>query len=603
MTENTPLHPVVSRVALLRQWMEEKGLAAFILPTADPHNSEFLPAHWMAREWITGFTGSAGLAVITANQAALWTDSRYFLQAEEQLAGTPFTLMREGQPDVPDFLEWMKDLLPQGATIGCCGEMFPAYLGEGMTHYFQLVDTGDDFFDRHWTDRPALSTAPVTRYPMTSAGMKASEKLAVLRHEIQTTYGQQQIFLNDLSDIAWLLNLRGTDVDYNPFFLAYLLIEPERTTLFIQPEKLTEDIQNYLSEMGVHTADYTAWGEMLRELPHNELLLLPEGISQQVQGFLQLSGIPTQVISSPVEIMRAIKNPTEQESFRRAMEEDGATMVCFLHWLDDHIQTGEVTEVSLDHQLTAFRAARKGFRSLSFPTIAGYGPHGAIVHYEATPETDIPLQPKGLLLLDSGAHYDYGTTDLTRTIALGELTPEERKVYTLVLKGHIALNRCIFPEGTTGLALDMAARYPMWQAGYDFGHGTGHGVGACLGVHEGPHQIRKNLRACTQIPFQQGMTVTNEPGIYVPGKFGVRIENVLLVRKAMRNDFGSFLQFEQLTLCPYDLRAVDFSLLNADEIQWINDYHAEVRKRLLPLLSDAADQTWLIQATTAIEVG
>ena len=599
--------PVAKRVQMLRKWMKEYDLSAFIVPTMDPHNSEYLPDHWKAREWLTGFTGSAGLAVVTAKEALLWTDSRYFLQAEEQLADTPFTLMREGMEGVPGVQEWLEEHFCEDGVIGYYGELMTDDMYEDLVNseYLILQDVGEDPFDQIWKNRPALPKGKISIQPISAAGISVAEKLDMVREWMMNAKDVlTSFFLNDLSEIAWLLNLRGDDVDYNPFFVSYLLINEDDAVLFVDSEKISPEIASYLEENYITVRGYEEWADELHSLSEEEdgepFLGMPKTMTSLVINKLDEIDLDYDLVDSPIGMLRAIKNNTEQAGFRQSMLNDGVAMVKFLRWLDENVEKGGVTEIGVDKKLTAFRAEQPGFCSLSFGTIAAYAEHGAIVHYEAEPETDVELQPKGLLLLDSGAHYEWGTTDITRTIALGELTEEERRVYTLVLKGHIGLARCRFPEGTTGLQLDTAARYAMWQEGYDFGHGTGHGVGSRLGVHEGPHQIRKNNRDCTLVPFHAGMTVTDEPGIYVAGRFGVRIENVLLAQKSVKTDFGNFLEFETLTLCPYDMRAVDFSMLTVAEKEWINAYHAKVRATLMPKLDDEADRQWLEAATKEI---
>ena len=598
---------VTQRVKLLRKWMRQYGLSAFIVPTMDPHNSEYLPDHWKAREWLTGFTGSAGLAVVTDKEALLWTDSRYFLQAEEQLEDTPFELMREGVEGVPSVQEWLEDNFSEDGVVGYCGEYMTDEMYEDLVNseYIILQDVGENPFDQIWKDRPALPQGKMTIQPLSAAGVSVSDKLDMVREWMMNAKDVfSSFFFNDLSEIAWVLNLRGDDVDYNPFFVSYLLISEENAVLFVDTDKITPEIQAYLEENDIIVREYDEWPDELQEQAEEEdgeaFLGMPRTMASSVINQLDEIDIEYDLVESPIPSLRAIKNATEQAGFRQAMLYDGVAMVKFLRWLDEHVGEGGVTEMGVDQKLTALRAEQPGYCSLSFGTIAAYADHGAIVHYEAEPETDVELQAKGLLLLDSGAHYECGTTDITRTIALGELTEEERRVYTLVLKGHIGLARCRFPEGTTGLQLDTAARYAMWQEGYDFGHGTGHGVGSRLGVHEGPHQIRKNNRACTLVPFHAGMTITDEPGIYVTGRFGVRIENVLLAQKSVNTDFGSFLEFETLTLCPYDMRAVELSMLTEEEKQWINAYHVKVREALMPKLDDEADRKWLEVATKSI---
>jgi len=588
---------IKARLNALRDRMKELGCNAFIVPTDDPHGSEYPADRWKGREWLTGFTGSAGTALVTDQEAFLWTDSRYWLQAEEQLQGTGIVLMREGEDaDMADFLRDRSGVKAAavGETLSVAGRN--ALKAQGV----DVVCCTEDPFDTIWKDRPALPCTPLELFPGETAGMTAHEKLTRIGRAAGLKKGRC-LFLSDLSEIAWALNLRGNDIAYNPVFLAYLSIAADGTALlYTDPARITPEIESYLTVQGVRVRPYDGWKQDLQKVSVTRWVLTEAtncAVAVRAAENAEVTFAP-----SPAQKLRAIKTEAEQRGFRTAMERDGAAMVKFLRRLDEYTQSGEppLTERDADKLLTAFRTEQEGFCGLSFPTIAGYGPHGAIVHYEAGPETDAALERRGLLLLDSGAHYDCGTTDITRTIALGPLTDEERHVYTLVLKGHIGLSSLHFPDGTYGLELDLAARKDLWRAGYDFGHGTGHGVGARLCVHEGPQQIRKNLRGCTSVPFRAGMTITDEPGIYVPGRFGVRIENTLLVVPDRETPFGKFLRFEPLTLCPIDLRPVDFTLLSADECQWLDDYHAEVCRRLLPLLADETDRQWLQAATRPV---
>ena len=569
-------------VEALRKWMQGEGIDIFIIPTLDPHNSEYVPEHWKCRQWLTGFTGSAGTALVTAREALLWTDSRYWLQAAEQLSGTPFTLMREGEDC--DLSAWLQEALKVSPTlhIGFAPDMmtpesYSQWLAPLALEPSQTVCTADPFA-LLWDGRPALSTAPAEIMPDEVAGRSAADKLLALT-EWLAQHHRDRLFITELSEICWTLNLRGDDIPYNPFVIAFLEVRtsaPHR--LFIHQSKITPEVEDHLKALHVDIHPYD------------------EGLQ------LQLAALREPVAESPVAAWRALKNPVEREGMRRAHVLDGVAMVRFMAWLERSMAEGrtDITEMEADRQLTALRSEHPDFLGLSFETIAAYGPHGAIVHYEATPETDARLEPHGLLLLDSGGQYTCGTTDITRTIALGTPTPEERRVYTLVLKGHLQLAHAIFPDGTTGLQLDTYARAAMWREGYDYGHGTGHGVGHRLGVHEGPLQIRKNLRACTTLPFHAGQTITDEPGIYIPGAFGVRIENLLLATEGPETPFGKFLRFDNLTLCPYDLKPVDFDLLTPQERQWLNLYHAHVREILMPLLHHEADRQWLDQATRPI---
>lgn len=573
---------ISNRVEALRKWMQTEGIDLFIVPTLDPHNSEYVPAYWKCRQWLTGFTGSAGTAVVTATDARLWTDSRYWLQATGQLAGTPFTLMREGEDT--DITPWMAEVLRANphSRIGFAPDMmtpecYSQWIAPLGLHPSRIVYDNDPF-TLLWQERPALSMAPAEIMPDEVAGRAAADKIRDLTAwmaERQT----DRLLITELSEICWMLNLRGSDIPYNPFVIAFLEV---RTTgshrLFVHPSKITPEVRAYLKALHVDIHPYE------------------EGLQ------LQLAALREPVTESPVAAWRALKNHAEREGMQRAHVQDGVAMVRFLAWLERSITDGrtDITEMEADRRLTALRAEQPDFRGLSFETIAAYGPHGAIVHYEASPETDVRLEPRGLFLLDSGGQYACGTTDITRTVALGTPTPEERRVYTLVLKGHLQLAHAVFPDGTTGLQLDTYARAAMWRDGYDYGHGTGHGVGHRLGVHEGPLQIRKNLRACTTLPFHAGQTVTDEPGIYVPGAFGVRIENLLLTVEGPETPFGTFLRFDDLTLCPYDLKPVVTDMLTQQERQWLNDYHFRVRETLMPLLHDEADREWLENATRPV---
>lgn len=613
---SSPTFSIHDRVAALRQWMRTHQLNAFIIPSGDPHNSEYPAAHWKCREWVTGFDGSAGTAVVTLHHAALWTDSRYFLQAEQQLVETPFTLMRDGESDTPDLTEWLRNILAsetatsleKGGKIGFCAETCGLDFYQSLTETFepdQLVSTADPFCEI-WPDRPALPHSPLYRQPEKYVSQSAREKLAAFCSAQEENEKETYLVVSELAEIAWLLNLRASDVDYNPVFMAYLVVNRHRTLLFTNTDRVDADIRNYLAEQGVELHEYAAVFQFVEHLPQTPCrFLVTPSINLAIYHPLKTAAEETSSLTldfqtQTVTATKAIKDAAEIEGFREAMVADGVALVRFRCWLDELVKNGKIaeeTELTIEQKLTALRADHPDFRGLSFATIAGYAAHGAIVHYEATPETAARLENKGLLLLDSGAQYLSGTTDITRTIALGDLTDEERRIYTLVLKGHIALSRMRFPTGTTGLQLDTAARAALWQEGLDFGHGTGHGVGAHLCVHEGPHQIRKNLRDCTLQPFCAGMTITNEPGLYLAGKFGVRIENILLVSSGETTPFGTFHQFETLTLCPIDTAPIVPEMLDETDKKWLNNYHLLVRNRLLPVLTDATERQWLLEAT------
>lgn len=585
-------------------------LSAYIIDTIDPHNNEYIPDHWKGREWLSGFTGSAGVLIVTQDEAALWTDSRYWLQAAEQLAGSPITLMCDGKEGVPSPEAWVKERILRDMEAGKPGPVvgFPKDMANGCAlsvcdclHAEGLLDqvVAEDALGDIWPSRPALPKGEIYVQDEAYTGMGVREKLdlirADIRHELADKLSDDDlplchhIIFSNLSNIAWTLNLRGCDIAFNPVFLAYLAYHTadDSFTLYTHGETLTPEAKARLDEAGVAVEPYDAVMQLCRE----GLLGMP---SDSFNYLFSNEDVCIFTIDNPITPKRQIKCDAECEGFRSAMLQDGVAMVQFLRWLDERTPGERLTECSVAQHLEALRSARPGYMGLSFETIAAYAAHGAIVHYEPTPETDVELLSEGLLLLDSGAQFAGGTTDITRTIALGEPTDEERKVYTLVLKGHLALACMHFPQGTTGLQLDTAARAALWQYGYDFGHGTGHGVGSHLCVHEGDYQIRKDSgRACVLKPFKPGMTVTDEPGVYLEGRFGVRIENVLLCVPDRTTECGDFLRFETLTLCPYDLRAVDFSLLDDGEIEQINSYHRMVRERLMPLLDNAADREWL----------
>ena len=576
--------------------MKQRGLAAFIVPSTDAHASEYVPRHWASRAWISGFDGSAGTAVVTLDAAALWTDSRYFLAAAEQLEGTPFQLMKERVAGTPTIAQWLLQTLPPASRVGLdgwvnTGAEVSALADELAAGGMSLCVDEDPFADL-WTDRPALPLRPVEVQPIEYAGEEMEAKLARLRTALSEA-GADAMVVTALDEVAWLTNLRGTDVHCNPVFVAYAMVLPDALHLFIDTGKLTESVKSYLAARSVSLHAYTDLLPFLTSLPACRLLV-PPSANARLEAAARSAGFDVVEAASPIASMKAVKNEAEVAGFRRAMLRDGVALVRFLRRLRPAVEAGGMTEMGVDRLLTSLRAEQALFRDISFDTIAGYADHGAIVHYEATPETDRPLRPEGLLLLDSGAQYQDGTTDITRTLALGPTTAEERHVYTLVLKAHISLARLVFPSGSSGTQLDLAARRPLWQEGYNFGHGTGHGVGSYLNVHEGPHQIRMNWMPA---PITAGMTVTNEPGLYLAGRFGVRIENILLAVPHLETEFGTFLRFETLTLCPIDTAPIERELLEPAEIEWLNTYHRRVRNELLPLLDDEADRRWLIDAT------
>ena len=581
--------------------MKREHLAAFIFPSTDAHQSEYVADHWMGRAWISGFNGSAGTAVVTMHSAALWTDSRYFLAAEEQLQGTEFQLMKLKIPGTPSIAEWLgKELMdvdsPEVGLDGwvnsyssTCGLIADLRKAGGIT-----VRTNFDPLEEIWKDRPSIPLKPVEIQPMEYAGEDISSKIVRIRKALRAQHADGML-VSALDDIAWTLNLRGTDVHCVPVFVSYLLIASDKVSLFVDETKISSEVRAYLESNGVSIYKYNKVEEGLKAYSEYNILLDGNETSYYLWKAVRCQEIVQ--ASSPIPAMKAVKNEAEIAGYRRAMLKDGVAMVKFLKWLLPAVEAGGETEISIDKKLTALRAEQNLFRDISFDTIAGYQAHGAIVHYEATPETDIPLKPEGLLLLDSGAQYQDGTTDITRTIALGPITEEMKHIYTLVLKAHIQLELAKFPDGASGTQLDALGRECMWREGLNFLHGTGHGVGSYLSVHEGPHQIRMEYMPT---PLRAGMTLTDEPGLYLAGKFGVRIENTVLLSEYMKTEFGKFLQIEPLTLCPIDTAPVDMTMLLPEELAWLNDYHAKVYAELAPYL-DEEEKKWLENATKAIK--
>ncbi len=588
------------RLAALRALMSREKMAAFIFPSTDAHNSEYVADHWKSREWISGFNGSAGTVVVTMDEAALWTDSRYFLAAEEQLEGTGIELMRLKMPGTPTVAEWLGRVLADSESkeVGLDGWVNSAAEVDALTQTLRkqgglTLRVNLDPMQTLWTDRPAIPQDPVEVQPMELAGETAAAKLGRVREALRARHCDGML-VSALDDIAWTLNLRGTDVHCNPVFVAYLVIEPEKATLFVHPGKLTDEVRDYLRAQGVAARDYDDVADYLRHDYFAYNILMDENeTNSYLMGCMKDNRAQVVRQPSPIPPMKAVKNAAEIEGFRRAMTRDGVAMVKFLKWLKPAVEAGGVTEMTVADKLLALRREQPLFRDISFDTIAGYEAHGAIVHYEATPQTDVALEPHGLVLIDSGAQYRDGTTDITRTVALGPVTEEQKRVYTLVLKGHIQLELAKFPDGVSGPQLDALAREAMWREGMNYLHGTGHGVGSYLNVHEGPHQIRMEYKPA---PLRAGMTVTDEPGLYLADRFGVRIENTLLITPYRETEFGRFLGMESLTLCPIDTAPIARELLTEEERAWLNDYHLLVYERLSPLLDDD-EQAWLREAT------
>lgn len=593
---------IEQRLEGLRQLMLREHLAAFIFPSTDPHSGEYVPEHWKGRQWISGFNGSAGTAVVTLEDAAVWTDSRYFIAAEEQLHGTEFKLMKDGMPGTPSIAEWLADKLKHTNNTEVALDGMVNTLNEVNALKEELRKLGGltlrtnlDPLKTIWTDRPEIPTNKVELQPLELAGEETRHKIERIRMALRAVHADGTL-VSTLDDVAWTLNLRGSDVECNPVFVAYLLIEQQRTTLYINKEKLTNEVYNYLLSQQIDVEDYADVTKGLANYAEYNILIDPNTTNYTLAKMVKCQEIVT--MPSPVPALKAVKNEAEIRGFRNAMLKDGIAMVKFLKWLKPAVEAGNETEMSLDDKLTSLRAEQPLFKGKSFETIVGYEAHGAIVHYEATPETNIPIKPHGLVLIDSGGQYQDGTTDITRTIALGDTTPEQRTAYTLVLKGFINFAMLKFPDGATGTQLDATARLPLWREGMNYLHGTGHGVGAYLNVHEGPHQVRMQWRPA---PFHAGMTVTDEPGLYIEDLFGIRIENTLLTTPYRSTPFGEFLQFSSLTLCPIDTAPIELSMLTLDELSWLNNYHRTVYNTLAPHL-DSEHTEWLKDATKPLEV-
>ena len=587
-----------NRIAALRAHIAQEQIQAFIIPSTDPHLSEYVAPHWQSREWISGFTGSAGTVVVTAKDAGLWTDSRYFLQAARQLEGTCITLYKEMLPETPNIPEFLSAHLQEGDCVGIDGKMFSAeeveHLQKELKKSGIRIKSIADPMQLLWTDRPAMPLAPVFVYDTKYAGMSFTEKLPAVRQAMEAA-GADSLLLSALDEIAWLLNIRGNDVHCNPVVVSYLLIEKDKVNYFVQPQKVTPELAEYFSANGISVHPYEEIGDYLNSFNAHSILMNPAKTNYAIYsairpGCLIING------ASPVALLKAIRNKQEIAGIHAAMQRDGVALVKFLKWLDEAVPAGKETEISVDKKLHTFRAAQPLYMGESFDTIAGYKEHGAIVHYEATPETDVTLKPEGFLLLDSGAQYLDGTTDITRTIALGPLTEEEKTDYTLILKGHIALAMAVFPEGTRGAQLDVLARMPIWKERMNYLHGTGHGVGHFLNVHEGPQSIRMNENP---VALQPGMVTSNEPGVYKAGSHGIRTENLVLTVPAGEGMFGKYLKFETLTLCPICRKGIIKELLTAEEIGWLNDYHRTVYEKLSPDLNND-EREWLKEACKAV---
>ena len=589
---------IKERIHALRMTFRPNNIKAFIIPSTDPHLSEYVAPYWMSREWISGFTGSAGTAVILMDKAGLWTDSRYFLQAEKELEGSGITLYKEMLPETPSITKFLCQNLKPGESVSIDGKMFSVQqveqMKEDLAPYQLQVNLFGDPLKNIWKDRPSMPDAPAFIYDVKYAGKSCGEKVAAIRTELKKK-GIFALFLSSRDEIAWTLNLRGSDVHCNPVIVSYLLVTQDEVVYFISPEKITQEVNEYLQEQQVSLRKYDEAESFLNSFAGENILIDPKKTNYAIYSAINPA---CKVVrgESPVTLLKAIRNEQEIAGIHHAMQRDGVALVKFLKWLEASVLSGKETELSVDRKLHEFRAAQPLYMGESFDTIAGYKEHGAIVHYSATEESDVTLQSKGFLLLDSGAQYLDGTTDITRTIALGELTEEEKTDYTLILKGHIALAMAKFPAGTRGAQLDVLARMPIWSHGMNFLHGTGHGVGHFLSVHEGPQSIRMNENP---IVLQPGMVTSNEPGVYKAGSHGIRTENLTLVCKDKEGMFGEYFKFETITLCPICKKGIIKEMLTAEEVKWFNDYHQTVYKKLSPSLNEE-EKKWLLEATKAI---
>ena len=585
------MHPIQNRISTLRDAMRQQNISAVIIPGTDPHASEYIADHWKEREWISDFDGSAGTVVITLKSGFLWTDSRYFLQAEEQLKASGIQLMKQGVPETLDIPNWIKQNFTSNDRIGINPQFSSHNAYKVLTNELdkdgiELVST--DLIGCIWTDRPTLPLAPFYTYDTKFSGKSAAEKLELLRIELKNAQ-TEVIILSALDEIAWLFNIRSNDIAFNPIVISYAIIASKKATFFIAPEKINSTTRSYFEALGVEIEDYTSIHENIKKLSTKATVWVD---GDKLNNYLYTS-IPMEcnVVNktSPIVKLKGIKNKTELSGVRKAMRKDGVALTRFFIWLENSLTNGNLTEISISDQLRTFRSEQENFVCESFGTIAGYGAHGAIVHYSASPETDATLKAENLLLLDSGGQYLEGTTDITRTVSLGKATDQQKRDFTLVLKGHIALATAIFPSGTTGGQLDVLARQELWKEGLNYGHGTGHGVGHFLCVHEGPQSIRPDQNPTV---LEIGMIISNEPGMYRTNEYGIRIENLVEVIPPFKTEFGQFLQFETITLFPLDRELIEICLLTEAEKEWVDDYHKKVVVALAPHLN-STEKEWL----------
>ena len=584
------MEKITDRLSALREVMKQNGIAATIIPGTDPHGSEYLPQRWKERQWISSFNGSAGTAVVTLDKAALWTDSRYFIQAEDQIKDTTFVLMKMKMPETPSINEWIISQLNEGEVVGLNPQMFAhnAFSENQKEFTFNNLSVKSiDLIDLAWKNRPELPQNPFYIYDVKFAGKSASEKIASVRQEMKKA-NTNVYFMNSLDEIAWLFNIRGNDVNYNPLTISYAAVDTEKAYLFIDEAKVSAETKTALSNEGIEIQSYSAIYEYLKNLDKKAHVLVDGNrINQSLYKAIN-STSTIKLAASPVTNLKAIKNETELEGVRQAMIKDGVALTKFFIWLEESIENN-ITEVTVADKLIEFRAQQENFKGASFGTICGYSDHGAMNHYSATEESAYTLGKSEMLLIDSGAQFLEGTTDITRTLILGEPTAQQKIDYTLVLKGHIGLAKAKFPANTRGSQVDILARKALWDNGMNFGHGTGHGVGHFLCVHEGPQSIRMEENSTVLKP---GMIISNEPGLYRDGKYGIRIENLIVVKQSESTEFGDFLDFETVTVSHIDKTLIDVTLMTKEEIEWLNTYHQFVFEKISPFLNET-ETSWL----------
>ena len=592
---------IKERLCALRGAMEEHGMQAYLVPTSDFHSSEYMGEHFKARAYMSGFTGSAGTLVVTPDEAALFVDGRYFLQAARQIEGTGITLMRMGEPGVPELIDYIVSVMKADSVLGMDGRVVPAALGVELEKRLRAqnasINSDFDLVGDIWANRPPLSAAPAYLLPDSFAGRSCTDKLKDLREAIKKHNASAHV-MTALDDIMWLFNIRGSDIDCTPYALSFAVVEPEAAYLFIAPEKLPADVSAALSSAGVQTLPYDDIYPFVSRYAGKRVLASTDKINLALYTAIKSVAVLVDE-KNPTQLMKAVKNPVELDNLRAAHIEDGVAVARTMKYVKEH--ASELTELSAAAYVEARRAEISDSLGNSFETIAGYGPHGAIVHYSATPETDIPLEPRSFLLLDSGGQYWRGTTDITRTFVLGPITEDMKRHFAIVLTSMLNLQSARFLEGASGMNLDVLARAPFWEVDMDYKHGTGHGVGYLSGVHEGPNGFRykQSPGRGEGTPLQEGMVTTDEPGIYIENGYGIRLENELICRKGEKNEFGQFMYFEPLTFAPIDLDAVDVKYLDAPTRARLNAYHAEVYQKLAPFM-DEAERAWLKQYTREV---